>query len=61
MCITLGHTHYGGCSVIQRLWLVSASLHFDKQVDSKSHTAHTKGIFILLQSSQTIQNTTSEN
>ncbi len=39
--ITCGHTQYGEYSVIQRLWLVSASLHLDKEVASKSRTAHT--------------------
>jgi len=39
--VTCGHTQYGGCSVIQRLWLVSPFLHLDKEVASKSRTAHT--------------------
>lgn len=39
--VTCGHTQYGEYSVIQRLWLVSAFLHLDKEVASKSRTAHT--------------------
>lgn len=39
--VTRGHTQYGGYSVIQRLWLVSAFLHLDSEVASKSRTAHT--------------------
>jgi len=39
--VTCGHTQYVGCSVIQRLWLVSAFLHLDKDVASKPRTAHT--------------------
>ncbi len=38
---TCGHTQYGGGSVIQRLWLVSAFLHLDSEVASKPRTAHT--------------------
>ena len=39
--VTCGHTQYGKYSVIQRLWLVSAFLHLDKEVASKTRTAHT--------------------
>ena len=39
--VTCGHTQYWGYSVIQRLWLVSAFLHLDSEVASKSRTAHT--------------------
>ena len=39
--VTCGHTQYGGYSVFQRLWLFSAFLHLDKEVASKSRTAHT--------------------
>jgi len=39
--VTCGHTQYGGYSVFKRLWLVSAFLHLDEEVASKSRTAHT--------------------
>jgi hypothetical protein len=39
--VTCGHAQYGGYSVIQRLWLVSAFLHLDSEAASKSRTAHT--------------------
>jgi hypothetical protein len=39
--VTCGHTQYGGYSLIQRLWLVSAFLHLDTEVASKPRTAHT--------------------
>jgi len=39
--VTCGHTQYGGYSVFQRLWLVSAFLHLDSEVASKPRTAHT--------------------
>ena len=39
--VTCGHTQYGGYSVFQRLWLVSAFMHLDSAVASKSRTAHT--------------------
>lgn len=39
--VTCGYTQYGGYSVIQRLWLVSALLHLDSEVASKPRTAHT--------------------
>ncbi len=39
--VTCGHTQYGGCSVIHCLWLVSAFMHLDSEVASKSRTAHT--------------------
>lgn len=47
--ITCGHTQYGGCSVIQRLWLVSAFLHHDKEAASKPRTAHTAVRYAQLQ------------
>ncbi len=55
--VTCGHTQYGGYSLFQRLWLVSAFQHIDKEVASKPRTAHTAGtlkkaffasVFILL-------------
>ena len=39
--VTCGHKQYGGYSVIHRQWLVTASLHLDKEVASKPRTAHT--------------------
>jgi len=39
--VTCGHTQYGGYSVFQRLWLVSAFLYLDSEVASKPRTAHT--------------------
>jgi hypothetical protein len=41
--VTCGYTQYGGCSVFQRLWLVSAFLYLDREVASKPRTAHAAG------------------